>query len=66
MKDLSPGTQGHNLVVKVLSLETVVDKKRQDGHNVVIAEALVGDETGCIVLKAKNGLLLQPLGISAL
>lgn len=58
VKDISPGSGGHNLVVNVLSVETVFDKPRSDGAHIRIAEVLVGDETACIVLKARNGTLL--------
>ncbi|XP_073294040.1 uncharacterized protein At4g28440-like [Primulina huaijiensis] len=54
---LRPGTNGHNLVVKVVSSNTVVQKGRPDRPQVGqvrIAECLVGDETGVIVFTARN------------
>eukprot|EP01120_Amphizonella_sp_Union-15-10_P009701 TRINITY_DN3739_c0_g2_i3.p1 TRINITY_DN3739_c0_g2~~TRINITY_DN3739_c0_g2_i3.p1 ORF type:complete len:169 (+),score=36.47 TRINITY_DN3739_c0_g2_i3:487-993(+) len=51
---LKPGTKGHNLLLKVLSSEVVVEAERSDNTKVKFAEAVVGDETGSIVLTAKN------------
>lgn len=54
---LRPGTNGHNLVVKVLSSKMVLQKGRPDGpqvHQMRIAECLVGDETGTILFTARN------------
>ncbi|KAI3474880.1 hypothetical protein Pfo_030191 [Paulownia fortunei] len=54
---LRPGTNGHNLVVKVVSSNMVLQKGRPDGPQVRqmrIAECLVGDETGTIVFTARS------------
>ncbi|EFJ10880.1 hypothetical protein SELMODRAFT_97896 [Selaginella moellendorffii] len=54
---LRPGTNGHTLVVKVLSSKLVLQKPRPDGSQVRqmrIAECIVGDETGVIVFAARN------------
>ncbi|KAL0381723.1 UNVERIFIED_CONTAM: hypothetical protein Sangu_0236600 [Sesamum angustifolium] len=54
---LRPGTNGHNLVVKVVSSKLVLRKGRPDGPQVRqmrIAECLVGDETGTILFTARN------------
>ncbi|RZB63594.1 hypothetical protein D0Y65_040262 [Glycine soja] len=55
---LKPGTNGHTLVAKVLSSDTVVHKPRpSSAHNLkptVIAECLIGDDTGTIVFTARN------------
>ena len=51
---LQPGTHGHNLVLKVVSCKTVVEKTRTDGTKIKIAEAVVGDDTGVITLTARN------------
>lgn len=61
---LRPGTNGHNLVVKVVSAKTVLRKGRPDGPQVNqmrIAECLVGDETGTILFTARNeqGMILH-------
>lgn len=54
---LRPGTSGHNLTVKVVSANMVVQKGRPDGPQVRqmrIAECLIGDETGTILFTARN------------
>lgn len=54
---LRPGTNGHNLVVKVVSAKMVLQKGRPDGpqlRQMRIAECVVGDETGTIVFTARN------------
>ncbi|CAI0468780.1 unnamed protein product [Linum tenue] len=60
---LKPGTQNHNLIVKVLSFNAVLEKgprpaaaaaASQRPQKTRIAECLVGDETGTILLKARN------------
>lgn len=50
-----PVTEGDNFVLKVHSATVVIDKKRVDGTPVRIAEVVVGDETGCITFRARNG-----------
>eukprot|EP01115_Flamella_aegyptia_P005926 TRINITY_DN24923_c0_g1_i1.p1 TRINITY_DN24923_c0_g1~~TRINITY_DN24923_c0_g1_i1.p1 ORF type:complete len:138 (+),score=25.16 TRINITY_DN24923_c0_g1_i1:83-496(+) len=59
---LKPGTHGHNLTLKVVSSTVVVEKTRTDNSKIKIAECLVGDNTGCIVLTARNEQidLVQP------
>ncbi len=52
---LRPGTHGHNLQVKVVSSNVVLEKTRTDGSKIKISECLVGDGTGSIVLTARNG-----------
>jgi replication factor A1 len=54
VEQLKPGSLGHNLVVMVVSSQVVVDKSRPDGSKVKVAEAVVGDQTGCITLTARN------------
>jgi replication factor A1 len=56
VKDLEPQTRGHNLVLGVVNCKVVVEKTRTDASKVKIAECLVGDETACIVLTARNGI----------
>ncbi|XP_019175687.1 PREDICTED: uncharacterized protein At4g28440-like [Ipomoea nil] len=61
---LQPGTTGHNLTVKVLNCNTVLEKKptntaplagpRRPPQNTRIAECLIGDETGTILFTARN------------
>jgi len=59
---VEPGSKGHNLVLKVVSSNVVVEKTRTDSSRVKIAEALVGDDTGVIVLTARNNQIevVQP------
>lgn len=58
---LKPGTNGHTLVVKVVSADTVLSKKPRNptfrgpqNQNTKIAECLIGDETGTILFTARN------------
>ena len=60
---LSPGTVGHTLVVKVVSAKPIAPRGRAAGggpavsagpRQVRIAECIVGDETGVIVFTARN------------
>ncbi|XP_022723631.1 uncharacterized protein At4g28440-like [Durio zibethinus] len=55
--ELKPGTNGHTLIVKVLSSNMVLQKGRaasQHLRQTRIAECLVGDETGTILFTARN------------
>lgn len=57
VENLKPGTNGHTLVVKVLSSDTVLQKGRAASmhlRNTRIAECLVGDETATILFTARN------------
>lgn len=53
---LTHGTSGHNLVVKVISSQLVLQKARADTpvRQMQIAECLIGDETGIIFFTARN------------
>ncbi|XP_057462790.1 uncharacterized protein At4g28440-like [Actinidia eriantha] len=64
---LKPGTNGHTLVVKVISSDTVLQKKGRNSQMLSrgagggggagqgrIAECLIGDETGTILFTARN------------
>jgi len=53
-KDLEPGTRGHNLILKVGDVKTVLERKRPDQSTLSIAEATVGDATASILLTARN------------
>lgn len=55
MKDLTPGTHGHNLVLRVVNVAPTTEKKRYDGTTSRIAEAILADETGCVTFTARNG-----------
>ena len=52
--NLRPGTSGHNLIVKVVSANLVLQKGKPDDRQMRIAECLVGDETGSILFTARN------------
>lgn len=63
--DLKPGTNGHNLTVKVVSSKAVVNKAPSGANprsmaplnprpRPRISECLVGDETGTIIFTARN------------
>ncbi|ETV94927.1 hypothetical protein H310_11573 [Aphanomyces invadans] len=54
VKDLAPATKGHCLVVQVHAIDPATEKTRIDGSIVRIVEATVGDETGTVVLNARN------------
>ncbi|KAG8385520.1 hypothetical protein BUALT_Bualt03G0053800 [Buddleja alternifolia] len=58
---LKPVTTGHTLIVKVVTANTVLNKKPRNptflgpqNQNTKIAECLVGDETGTILFTARN------------
>ncbi|CAK0764812.1 hypothetical protein CVIRNUC_003196 [Coccomyxa viridis] len=52
---LRPDTSGHNLTVKVLNQKVVLQRpSRPNTKPATIAECLVGDSTGCIILTARN------------
>jgi replication factor A1 len=52
--DLDPNERGANVVADVINVEVVCANKRPDGTSVRVAEVLIGDETGCVVLTARN------------
>ncbi|KAG6591934.1 hypothetical protein SDJN02_13626 [Cucurbita argyrosperma subsp. argyrosperma] len=57
VEQLKPGTNGHTLIVKVVSSNTVLQKGRsvsQHLRQTRIAECLIGDETGTILFTARN------------
>ncbi|KAH7568875.1 hypothetical protein JRO89_XS06G0065700 [Xanthoceras sorbifolium] len=56
---LRPGTNGHNLIVKVLKSDAVLPKNRPataapNLHPTRIAECLIGDDTATILFTARN------------
>ncbi|KAK2642380.1 hypothetical protein Ddye_024143 [Dipteronia dyeriana] len=58
---LRPGTNGHNLIVKVLKSDTVLPKTRPTTNTASpnlrptrIAECLIGDDTATILFTARN------------
>ncbi|KAL4436927.1 hypothetical protein ABPG75_004066 [Micractinium tetrahymenae] len=55
VEGLRPDSTGHNLVVKVIDSKLVVDKPARGALKPQrVAECTVGDETGCILLTARN------------
>lgn len=56
IKQITPGTHGHNMYAKVHDINVVLTRDLPDNTKLMIAEALVGDETGCVLLTARNGM----------
>lgn len=55
VKDLRPGTKGHNLHVQVVESKVVLDRaKGPRSAPLKVAECLVGDASGVIVFTARN------------
>merc|ERR1711879_16304 len=54
VEELDPQSQGINLKVKVLSADTVMNKKHPDGTKIRISETLVGDDTAKVLFSARN------------
>ncbi|GAV69521.1 hypothetical protein CFOL_v3_13022 [Cephalotus follicularis] len=57
VEDLTPGTSGHTLIVKVLESNSVLQKGRaasQQLRQTRISECLVGDDTATILFTARN------------
>ncbi|MFO0515422.1 MAG: hypothetical protein ACK5YA_01080 [bacterium] len=58
VKDILPGKSGYNLYLKVVSKTVLIDIQRLDKTRVAIADFMVGDETGVIKMRLRNGKLL--------
>jgi hypothetical protein len=54
INQLVPGAHGLNMVVKVVEMNMIVSNNAT-AEQQVVAEVLVGDETGTIVMAARNG-----------
>lgn len=52
---LQPGTSGHNLAVRVLEKEVVIDRRDGSGEHLKIEECVVGDGTGRFTVSVRNG-----------
>ncbi|EAL67753.1 hypothetical protein ACTFIW_006516 [Dictyostelium discoideum] len=52
VSSLKPMSTGHNLILKVVSTKVVIEKNKDKKE--MISEAVVGDETGTIILTVKN------------
>ena len=61
VENVTPGTHGHNLVLRIVSVTPLEAKKRQDGNAPRMVEAVVGDETGIVTLTARNGTFENPV-----
>ncbi|KAJ5070182.1 hypothetical protein M0811_11211 [Anaeramoeba ignava] len=51
---LEPQLKGVNVIVKILEKKIVLDRTDILGVHTKLAECLVGDETGCILVVLKN------------
>lgn len=58
VKDILPGKCGYNLIVKVVSKNVLIDIVRLDKTRVVIADFVIGDETGIVKMRLRNGINL--------
>jgi hypothetical protein len=56
VKDILPGKSGYSLNAKVLSKNVLIDIVRLDKTRVVIADFVIGDETGIIKMRLRNGI----------
>ncbi len=56
VKDILPGKSGYNLYLKVVKKNVLIDIVRIDKTRVVIADFIVGDETGIIKMRLRNGM----------
>jgi len=54
VENLMPASVGFNVIVKVKSIKLIRDRLNLDGTRLKIAEAVVGDQTGCIILSLRN------------
>lgn len=55
VKDLIPGKSGYSLNVKVVLKNVLIDIVRLDKTRVVIADFIIGDETGVVKMRLRNG-----------
>jgi hypothetical protein len=49
-----------NLKVKVHVVRVIMDKTRIDGSRYRVAEAIIGDSTGCVIATLRNGTFSSP------
>lgn len=54
VESLEPQSVGFNLKVKVADIKLIRNRTNLDGTKLRIAEALVGDSTGCVYLSLRN------------
>lgn len=55
MDSLTPDSKGVNLLVRVVGVCVVLERTKIDGTPLRIAEVLVGDHTGTVIITCKNG-----------
>lgn len=55
VKSLEPSQSARFVRVKVHAVENIIDTTRSDGVRIRVSEALVGDETACVILTARGG-----------
>lgn len=55
VKTLEPSQTARFVRAKVHAVENVIDTTRSDGVHIRVSEALVGDETGCVILTVRGG-----------
>lgn len=56
VEQLSPASVGFNLIVKVASIEPIMNRLNLDNTTLKISEATVGDSTASIILSLRNGV----------
>ena len=54
ISDCSPASVGINFFCKVSKITTVINRLNLDGTRLRISEALIGDETGLVLLSLRN------------
>eukprot|EP00455_Lapot_gusevi_P018652 TRINITY_DN2022_c0_g1_i5.p1 TRINITY_DN2022_c0_g1~~TRINITY_DN2022_c0_g1_i5.p1 ORF type:complete len:135 (+),score=24.67 TRINITY_DN2022_c0_g1_i5:137-541(+) len=57
--DLKPDSYGLNIHLKVVEFKMVLERQRPDGSTLKIAEALVGDSTGSILMTVRGDQIDQ-------
>jgi len=55
--DLNPDSKGSNIVVTVASRGEITTQERSDGIVNRMCDIVVGDETGIVTVRARNGKL---------
>lgn len=55
IESLHPNSRGDNFLVQVIDIRVVLERTKIDGTPLKIAEVLVGDSTGTVLLTCKNG-----------
>jgi len=66
VEDLQPCAGGVNIVVQVTASEIIRSKPLIAGGESRLAEVTVADETGCILLQARNGMVVVSVIVTVL